>query len=775
MDDVSVQLETVLGLCDNLPDSVVFQCVQERGGTPVFSYISGGIERLAGVSASDVLRDPGNLRRLILPDFLPTFLEIERQSAQRLADIDIEVPIRRPDRHVVWLRLRARPRRTSDGRVVWDGLKTDVTAQRKAGSGPQRPSRRRNASNIGRLGWWHYDPATRNASWDSESRAIFGFTEDVDLDDELLQKVIHADDLPFLCAKIQAALNPEGPRAFAIEYRVIRPDGRVRWINTRGIVNFSGEGGGRRALSLSGTVEDVTNRRSAEAMLRQHQERLRIAKSAAQLGIFDLDPRTGRIQWDERVTELWGMQPGEPPTVEMFVKCLHPDDRPVAQKAMEKALDPGGDGSYAATFRVQGRSDSRERWIEASGQAFFDNGHAVQLVGMVLDITERKQTQEELVRSHGLRLVGQLAGSIAHDFGNLLTVVSGNLQLAEMELADGAALGYVRQAIDAVERGASFNRRLSSLVKGRVSRSANLNVNQLVQQTAGLLRRVLGPMIDIRLDLDPAGCATRGDAAEIESALLNLVLNARDAMPLGGELAITTRQVASKLGLTLSGEAPQPAGYMLMSVSDSGVGMSDEVMRRAPEPFFTTKAHDKGAGLGLTSVARTVKAVGGLMSIESTPGKGTCVSLYFPQASGDEAGVKTEHEERVPYGAGELILVVEDDVEVRIVVERRIAALGYQVCSAADGLEAIAMLKKKPTIQLVFSDVVMPGGMSGFELARWIRSHHPEIGVLLTSGYPSEVERGDASCDTVLTKPYSLSQLAEAIRDALVPTSAATA
>ncbi len=293
-------------------------------------------------------------------------------------------------------------------------------------------------------------------------------------------------------------------------------------------------------------------------------------------------------------------------------------------------------------------------------------------------------------------------------------------------------------------------------------------INEAVEHTARVLERMLGETIAIELrlagDLWPASV----DPCEIESGLLSLALNARDAMPGGGVLRISTSNLVLTAGI---GAGANTADYVLLAVSDDGSGMAADVVARAAEPFFSTKDRSKSVGLGLTSVTRAVESAGGFITIDSAPGRGTWVSLHFPRSlKASELQAPAEGREAPDGGDQERILIVEDDPEVRDVVESRLRALGYGVLCAATAREAMAVLETEPEVRLVFSDVVMPGDKTGYDLVRWVRTHKPGVAVLLTSGYnQGDAAAGDRSapdCE-LLMKPYSLAHLSASIRNAL--------
>ena len=386
------------------------------------------------------------------------------------------------------------------------------------------------------------------------------------------------------------------------------------------------------------------------------------------------------------------------------------------------------------------------------------------------DVSRLVAQEEALRKSQRLEAIGQLTGGIAHDFNNLLTIITGNHELLEMELEDSGQRDLLSRANNAALMGARLTNRLLTFARRRKLEPAELDLNEQVLAMAELLRRTLGESVVLGTLLAPGLWRVRADPGEIENAVLNLAINARDAMPAGGKLIIETSNVVLD-ATDVAAEVGLAAGeYVRLAVSDTGAGMSHEVLARAFEPFFTTKEPGKGTGLGLSVIYGFVRQSGGHVTASSALGKGTTVTLYLPRV--DAGAVETIAPARPASSAPmarEIILLVEDNAEVRAVTARRLRHLGYRVIEAESGARAIEILNAGRKIDLVFSDVVMPG-MSGFELAHWLASHQPSVPVLLASGFAEDVARAGeppASGLEILRKPYSGAELAQALRRAI--------
>jgi PAS domain S-box-containing protein len=383
------------------------------------------------------------------------------------------------------------------------------------------------------------------------------------------------------------------------------------------------------------------------------------------------------------------------------------------------------------------------------------------------EIVRREEAQAALIQAQRMEAFGQLTGGVAHDFNNLLTIVTGNLELLGDATQTEAARVLLKRAADAADMGAALTKRLLTFARRRRLSPQVLDLNELVLGLIEILKRTIGEPITLTTMLAGNLWKARVDASEVENALLNLAINARDAMPNGGGLVIETRNATAK-ELPFDGAGRD---YILVSVSDTGEGMPQEVVERAFEPFFSTKEPGRGTGLGLSTVYGFAEQSGGHVIIASEVGKGTTVNLYLPRAEADASTRVPEAGDAVPLSAeNEVVLVVEDNAEVRELTLQRVEGLGYVALEAESGPAAIALLEGGEHIDLVLSDIVMAGGMSGYDVARWIRNHAPAVKVVLTTGYAAEEASHDASAlgtTPILRKPYKRAELAVALNNAL--------
>ena len=391
-------------------------------------------------------------------------------------------------------------------------------------------------------------------------------------------------------------------------------------------------------------------------------------------------------------------------------------------------------------------------------------------VGIIHDLSARKLTEQQLQQAQKMETVGQLSGGIAHDFNNLLTVIIGNAEhLGEQLKARPDLKRFADDICQSGERGAELTQRLLAFSRRQLLQPQMIDCRGLLDSMFKLLKRTLREDIEIRTSSGSGTIVAFADRAQLESAVLNLALNAQDAMPSGGHLTLSTELTAIDDDYRVLHPEVASGSYAMISVTDDGEGMTPEVIARAFEPFFTTKEVGKGSGLGLSMVYGFARQSDGHVSIYSETGLGTTVRIYLPRAAaGQSQADLAEGEDAAPRGY-ETILIAEDDPFVRSSVIRRVEALGYRVVAAINGKEALQQLRTDPGIDMLFTDIVMPGGMSGWELADQARRIRPGLPVLFTSGYALEtlVEQGRAHAQSiVLTKPYRKSELAQRLRDA---------
>lgn len=418
------------------------------------------------------------------------------------------------------------------------------------------------------------------------------------------------------------------------------------------------------------------------------------------------------------------------------------------------------------------RKDGTTFQMELSIGEAAANGERI-FTGFIRDLTSRHKMEEELRQAQKMEAIGQLTGGIAHDFNNLLTVICGNLEMIEERLKDEKLNVLVREAQEAAEDGAKLTGQLLAFGRRQPLNPKPADIGGLVSTFTDLLRRTLGESITLQTIVTGSAHRALVDASQLQNALLNLALNARDAMPRGGRLAIEISHAELDPDYAQMYPEVRTGHFVLVAVTDTGLGMTPEVRKRAFEPFFTTKDVGAGTGLGLSMVYGFAKQSGGHVQLYSEVGRGTSVRLFLPampsdeaQAGPDAAGIPERNEMR---RGSETILVVEDDPRVRRIAVARLKDAGYTIIEASTGAEGLAQIEKHPEVRLLFTDIVMPGGMAGDELARAVRISRPDVKILFTSGYaePSIAGRQLAETGSWLKKPYTARELAARLRDLL--------
>jgi len=439
---------------------------------------------------------------------------------------------------------------------------------------------------------------------------------------------------------------------------------------------------------------------------------------------------------------------------------------------VEHVFEKGEPVGYDILVPVEGRG---QVWYSSRVGPIVEDGRVDRVIVVSTDISTRRSLEEQLLQAQKLEAVGQLTGGVAHDFNNLLTVILGNLQLVSSGLDAGdPARGFVENARAAARRGSALTHRLLAFGRKQALQPRVIDLGRLVAGMDDLLRRTLGETIVVETGSAPGLWKCEIDPIQLENVVLNLAINARDAMPQGGRIEIET----SNASLGDEVERVPPGEYVMLSLRDEGSGMGPEVLAHAFEPFFTTKGLGRGSGLGLSMVYGFVKQSGGHVAIDSAPGEGTRVRVYLPRviSASEASGAATAGADRADRldgadalaGRGELILVVEDDAAVRSLTVNLLESGGYKTVEAGDALAALALLEREQDIALVFTDVVLPGDMSGVDLARHVRAERPELPLLFTSGYLEKTMDARLVPGVALVeKPFTPELLAERVRAAL--------
>lgn len=540
----------------------------------------------------------------------------------------------------------------------------------------------------------------------------------------------------------------------------------------------------RRVAERTAELEASTER------LINSERRRSIALAAGSMGSWDLNSLTGQVSWDEGQYGIAGLSPDQfQPTMETLQGLLHPDDYVPIQRAMRASLESSD--TFHEEYRII-RPNGEERWCVSTAIVSQDaEGRPCLLSGVTYDITERKLAEfaltetnemlerriEERTRERELALaqlfeaqktdtIGQLTGGVAHDFNNLLMAILGSLDMLRKRLHDDKELRLLNNAMEAAQRGAALTARLLAFARRQELKPVTVDAAKLITNIEELLVRAVGPSVHLTISLRDDLPAIEIDPNQLELALLNLVVNARDAMPEGGSLSISATPVYDPQLKQL-----KPGDYLCISLTDNGFGMDEATLAKATEPFFTTKGPGRGTGLGLSMVYGMAAQSGGALHLSSVKNCGTTVDLFLPLAAHQQVEIKSEPDKparALTAPSGRLnILVVDDDFLVRTGTAAMLEDLGHSVIEAELGQEALQMLTASSTVDLVLTDFAMPG-MNGAELIRQINEKFPHMNVLFVSGY-AKSSRADINPGCVrLAKPFNQDQLAAAISQTLV-------
>ncbi len=521
-------------------------------------------------------------------------------------------------------------------------------------------------------------------------------------------------------------------------------------------------------------MQDVTHEKATEAALRQSEERFRGSFEHAAHGMALASP-DGR---------LMAVNP-------VMIALLGGDERAVKRESLQNLVD---DRDRPALLNKIGRILAGElesaqlelRFPVQNGKLVWGltsisivrnaNGMVAHFVVQIVDLTARRESEERLKNARKMEAVGQLTGGIAHDFNNLLQVIIGNLQLVQDSLTSEASKDSARQALEAASRGADLTKQLLAFSRRQSLAPENISINQMIEGMSSIIRRTMGESIEFKAELMEGDAQISADLSQLETALLNLAINCRDAMQSGGCLTIQTRSVYLNEAFTARLPEVTPGHYVLISVTDTGTGIPDDVLENVLEPFFTTKDGAQASGLGLSMAYGFIRQSGGHVDVTSEVGKGTSIKIYLPRINVETVPVETSWSALEQEKTRKTVLVVEDQADVRKVAVGFLKSFGYRVVEAEDGIIALGILQAQPDIDLLFTDIIMPGGMNGFDLSQAACALNPALKVIHASGYPHGAlphEQIEQISDSLILKPYQKEELQQVLAEAFTPAQAA--
>jgi len=562
-----------------------------------------------------------------------------------------------------------------------------------------------------------------------------------------------------LVERLKTHVDPDS-LAPPFETRVLRTDGSLLDVETVSS-RLASEG---RLLVMS-SIRDISARKQAAAELLKQAAVFEHAQSVASFGIWSetLGSEAGPT-WSAEAYRIFGLDPKAfTYSRERMVALFHPDDRERVLEARRQLVEE--QVPFDVDYRIV-RADGKQRWVRGRGDLTCMADGSWSVTGVVQDITERRALEEQLAQAQKMEAIGRLAGGIAHDFNNLLMVMMGQIGLAERRLTNPTLVeASLNELTVAVERAASLTKQLLATARRQISRPELVDFAAVLRDIQGLVGRIIGEDMVLQVELPAQPVWVHADRSQIEQVVFNLVVNARDAMPSGGELGVSVRRQAA-------GDDAFTPGYAVLEVRDSGTGIPAEIRERIFEPFFTTKGPSKGSGLGLSTVYAIAQQAGGRIEVESEPQTGSLFRVFWPLAPrAPRASEAPPPKLAVHEASGESLLLVEDDAQVRFVLALGLRELGYRVHSAENAEQALILLRRAEThVHVLVTDVVMPG-MSGPDLAHAARGLRPQLPVVLLSGYAADhLDPGLLRDPQVrfLPKPVSVKDLAKVIREVVV-------
>ena len=614
------------------------------------------------------------------------------------------------------------------------------------------------------------DREGRPRSWNEGVGRVLGFTESEFLGSDTGLTFTERDRAAGIPQK---ELETAATRGFASNDRWMRRKDGTHFFAAGTTTALHDESG--TLIGFTKVMRDQTTWKETEEALRRSEARYRLVARASREAIWDWNLISDQIEWNEGIEQLFGYRLDDVPSdIDWWHERVHPDDRHRVVSGLREAIE-GGSEFWTEEYRFR-RADGSYAVVTDRGVVARDQrGQAYRMLGTIADFTERRRAEEKLAQAQRIEAVGRLAGGIAHDLNNMLTTIVGYSMFLEQSLAEDdenrrADVAEIRKAAD---RSAALTRSLLAFARRELIRPQPLDLNEVVRDTERVLRPALGESIVVETRLTALEPTVFADRGRLEQVVLNLALNARDAMPTGGRLTITTENVV--LGPEDAARHPGTeiisGPYVRMVITDTGHGMDPPTLSRIFEPFFTTKDVGEGTGLGLATVYGTVKQAGGFIWAYSEPSYGSSFTVYLPSVLDAEGIIETPIPElRAVRGGSETVVVVEDEDTVRLLAWRTLSAAGYECHQAVDASAALSLLRRiQGPVHLLLTDIVMPG-MGGEELARELRPGRPEMKILYTSGFTDDevIRRGLMRQGApFIQKPWAPEQLLRRVREVL--------
>jgi PAS domain S-box-containing protein len=676
------------------------------------------------------------------------------------------------DGSVKWLRWEARPWLDGTGKVGGIVLLTeDITSRKVAEEALTRSqTQTRIALDAGHAGTWSWDLINGLVECDEAAASLYGRSREEFSRGgaELFTACIHPDDRDQTLAALTVSIRDHTD--FIADYRIVRPDGTTLWLADRGRPEYNGF---NHAIRMVGACADVTELKRVQHALHESERRFREVVETIRDVFWVRDVASNRIVYiSPAYEEIWGRSADELyKNPQAWAASIHTEDR---DRVVAAATAEQLSGEYDETFRVV-RPDLTERWVHAHSYQVKDgDGNVVRIIGTAEDVTDRKGLEDQFLRAQRLEAIGTLASGVAHDLNNILAPMFMVAPLLKEKVSDPADIHLLSIIESSAQRGANVVRQLLTFSRGIAGDRGPLQVRHLVKEMVAIMQETFPREIKITQEVPSDLPAIVGDGTQIHQVLMNLCVNARDAMPDGGTLTVgaTVVTVSAEAATLQPGAKPGP--YVVVSVGDTGHGIPPEVRNRIFEPFFTTKELGKGTGLGLSTVLGIVKSHGGFLTVDSEVGYGTRFQVYLPVVDLAMDTSHTVHAQLSP-SRGETVLIVDDEQPVLTALQRILEKQGYQVLTASDGREALGVfLLEQTRIRAIVTDLMMPE-MGGIALVRAVRALAPAIPIIAATGLDSSEKRNALaalSVRMVIPKPYTSEELLTALVHVLQPAEA---
>ena len=617
------------------------------------------------------------------------------------------------------------------------------------------------AQELGQIGSWELDLRANKFYWTDETCRIFGVEAGSVVNYKIFLEKVHPDDRKYVDLESKAAIKG---KPYDIEHRLI-VDGTIKWVREKAIVTFD-EGG--TAINAIGFTQDITDRRQAELEKKNREQLLNEMGAIAKIGGWEHDLVSNKASWTKETYNIIEIESDPVPGPDEHLDYYPPKDRAVLEDAYRRAEETGEQFDLKLQCNT---AKGRRLWARVVGRPEFKDGKCVKIKGTFQDITEQKKLEEQFRQAQKMESVGRLAGGVAHDYNNALSVIIGFTELALDEVGTTGLLGdNLKEVLSAANRATEITRQLLAFARKQTIAPKVLDLNENVESMLKMLRHLIGEDIELAW-LPGAGLRpVKVDPSQVDQIMVNLCVNARDAINGVGRVTIETGPVVFDSDYCADHAGSVPGEFVMLSVSDNGCGIDKDILENIFEPFFTTKDVDKGTGLGLATVYGIVKQNDGFIDVYSELEKGTSVKIYLPRHEVAAVEILDESMEELPQGQGETVLIVEDDLSILKLAQKILEGLGYTVLTAGTPLASIRLVEAySEDIHLLVTDVIMPQ-MNGRAMAQQLKSIYPDLKCMFMSGYTADVISRHGVLDEgmqFIQKPFSKRALATIVRKIL--------